>query len=230
MKSLLGSNKKLTITIVALLIAMLALLSALIGVLSAGSLSLNAGYMIGFEVGNHVAAKVKMSYIVGDTTYVPNVYANNQGLWDQDEDGYVTINTTTNIAAGEVVPDAVTLSKDNPTLTVIFEVQDILTHTDPDIINNGVRVAVSVSSNNNALQYFDIEYWEKGHTYDERMEEPIETDSDGYSRYATTASSLIATEEYTETIFWKVVLSLKDFNSEIDAACVDIVVNLTSVA
>ena len=226
MKTATNANKKFIITIAVLLVAMLGLLSALIGVLATNSLRIEQLWTYGFNVGENVAAKVKMSYKIGSgAETIPEVHGAGGAAYTQDSNGYITINTTTSgSTSGNSTVSEITLTQETPSVAFIFEVQDILAgngdyREDGSLKELGLMASFGVTSSSS----FTCTYWEKG-GYEGNPSSALETDSDGFVRYSTPKTSYY--DLGSTPIYFKIVLTLNDFNSEVSEN-IDVSVSLS---
>ncbi|MBQ8444321.1 MAG: hypothetical protein IJX25_03115 [Clostridia bacterium] len=222
MKTATNANKKFIITIAVLLVAMIGLLSALIGVLATNSISLDQSFLYGFDVGENVAAKVKLSYKVGNgAETIPSVVGSGGANYTQDADGYITIDTTTSgSASGSPSVENISLTKDSSTVTFIFEVQDILEGTNSGGQEIGLMASFSVTNSSN----YTYTYWEKGGNQS-NASGAVETDSDGFVRYTTPKTSNV--DLGSTPIYYKIILTLNDFNSEVVDESINVSMTLT---
>jgi len=129
MDGITSANKRLKILVISLIIAAVVLAGAVVGVLAASFHSYGAEFSISYDVGDDIAAKVKVYYQIGDGEIVAvrghNTITN--AKYAIDSEGYTIFNVddeAETLAPGQTKPSEpyynITLNPFNPTITFYF--------------------------------------------------------------------------------------------------------------
>ena len=206
-----SKNRKLIIAIASLSVVILALVGAVVGVLAASSQTLGAGFSIAYDVGNNVAAKVRVSYQIGngDAVYVQAHNENTNNNYIVDSNGWTYFNADTDNEEGSdstTEPSYdISLSPDNPTITFLFEVSRI---GDSDrLLSSALTGTIGSAFSYSLYRYGYNSATDEGQgTYDFYE----------VSNFASMTES--APYGTSDSMMFKVVLTVKDTNTNIDAS------------
>ncbi|MBQ8444071.1 MAG: hypothetical protein IJX25_01815 [Clostridia bacterium] len=127
MQNIQTMKKRLTIVICILGVIIVALAGTLIGVLAASSQTIGSNFSISYNIGENIAAKIRLSENYNGTSgYL--IVDQNTGETLTDSQGYATFDTATDssVQPGFVQSDfSEYLSPEDPSHTIYFEVENI---------------------------------------------------------------------------------------------------------
>ncbi|MBQ8444322.1 MAG: hypothetical protein IJX25_03120 [Clostridia bacterium] len=126
MQNIQTMKKRLTIVICILGVIIVALAGTLIGVLAASSQTLGASFSISYDIGDNIAAKVRISDDYNGTSGY-GIYDRNTYEMLTDSQGYAIFDTTTDssINPGSVSELEYYLSPEKPSHLLYFEVENL---------------------------------------------------------------------------------------------------------